>query len=52
MKTHHISNWDEWKELCEENGIDPYKYADFGIDLGMGNSENWDYIGDYPEREE
>jgi len=47
-----ISSWQEWKELCEEYGINPYENADFGIDLGGGNSRDFEYVGDVPEKEE
>lgn len=46
-----IYKWETWKELCEANDIDPYENVDFGIDKGGGNSKNFEYIGDIPERE-
>ena len=52
MKTNYITNWETWKELCEENDIDPYVYANFGIDEGGGNSRDFEYIGEIPPREE
>jgi len=51
-KTNYISDWNIWKELCEQNDVDPYEYVDFGIDEGGGNSKNFEYIGDIPEKEE
>ena len=51
-KTNYITNWQTWKELCEQNDVNPYEYVDFGIDEGGGNSTDFEYIGDTPEREE
>ena len=48
LKTKYITNWETWKKLCEQNEVDPYKFVDFGIDMGGGNSKNWEYIGDIP----
>ena len=50
-KTNYISDWETWKELCEENDIAPHEYVDFGIDEGGGNSTDFEYIGDFPEKE-
>jgi len=50
--THYISKWEEWEQLCGEHGVDPHKEVEFGVDLGGGNSENFEYIGDMPEEEE
>ena len=50
-KTNYISNWQLWKELCRDQGIDPYENVDFGIDKGGGNSIDYEYIGDMPEKE-
>lgn len=47
-----ICNWETWKELCEANDIDPYENVDFGIDKGGGNSEDFEYVGDFPEKED
>jgi len=52
MSTNYISNWETWKELCENIGIDPYECIDFGIDDRGGNSTDYEYIGDIPEKEE
>lgn len=51
-RTHKIYNWQEWKELCDQYNIDPYRNADFGIDKGGGDSIDFEYEGDVPEREE
>ena len=50
-KTNYITNWETWKELCQENDVDPYEYVNFGIDMGGGDSTDFEYIGDTPERE-
>lgn len=52
MPIKYISNWETWKELCEQNEIDPHENTEFGIDLGGGNSEEFKYIGDIPTEEE
>jgi len=57
MTTHHISNWETWKKLCDSvrfmfvDEIDPRKEFEFGIDLGGGNSEDFIYDGDVPKEE-
>jgi len=52
-KTYHTtSDWEVWKEFCERHGEDPYKTYDIGFDLGGGDSEDYEYTGDIPEREE
>jgi len=50
-KTHHIINWEDWKELCEKYEIDPYEEIEFGFDLGGGNSEDFEFIGEIPIKE-
>jgi len=52
MSTKYISNWETWKELCLQNDVDPHENVDDGIDEGGGNSMNWEYFGDIPEKEE
>ena len=49
-KTYYITNWEEWKGLCTQNNIDPYNNVDFSVDLGGGDSYNFEYIGDFPEK--
>lgn len=51
-ETHKIYEWEVWQNLCLQYDIDPYENVDFGIDQGGGNSENFEYMGDIPEREE
>ena len=52
MSTHMITNWERWKELCAEHDVDPYEECEFGIDKGGGNSEDFEFIGDVPEKED
>ena len=52
MSKYYVVAWRAWKNLCAEHDIDPYEYVDFGIDEGGGNSTDFEYIGDIPEREE
>ena len=51
-RTHYTSDWNEWKEFCERHNEDPYETTDIGFDLGGGDSEDYIYTGDIPEREE
>jgi len=51
-RTHYTSDWNEWKEFCEKHNEDPYETTDIGFDLGGGDSEDYIYTGDIPEREE
>ena len=51
LKTNYISNWETWKELCAQNDVDPYEFVDFGIDMGGGNSKNFEFIGNIPKKE-
>ena len=51
-KTHKL-NWKEYKEVALEYDVDPYEFQSFGIDLGGGDSEDFECIDDDPpEREE
>lgn len=52
MATHLIANWEYWKELCLERGEDPYECVDVGIDKGGGSSEDYEYVGELPGKEE
>jgi len=52
MKSYKINNWVEWKELCQYWNYDPYETIEFGIDKGGGNSTDFEYIGDVPEKDE
>jgi len=46
------SDWNEWKEFCERCEEDPYETTEIGFDAGGGDSVDYEYIGDVPEREE
>ena len=48
MKTHYITNWEQWLELCRDWAVDPHKYTEFGYDTGGGNNIDFEYIGDIP----
>lgn len=48
---HYIVEWREWEELCFEHGLNPLGQIEFGIDEGGGNSTDFEYIGDMPEKE-
>lgn len=52
MKRHRVIEWKDWIELADRYNFDPYEEIEFGIDTGGGNSEDWYYAGDIPEREE
>lgn len=50
-----IYNWDEWNELCKHYNVDPHEYGDFSIggkQLSGGDTIDYEYIGDVPERED
>jgi len=51
-KKHKIRSWEEWVKVCQENRINPYENADFGVNRGGGDSEDFIYTGEYPEEEE
>jgi len=54
-KIHYIVDWQEWQEFCREQLIDPYEYCDFSVgcrQITGGESIDFEYIGDYPEKEE
>ena len=36
-KTYRL-NWEEWKEFCAEQDIDPHENCEHGFDLGGGDS--------------
>jgi len=38
--------------MGEHYDFDPYEQVDFGIDKGGGNSIDYEYVGDIPEKEE
>lgn len=52
MKATIIATWSTWVLLSEYHNFDPYEQVDFSIDLGGGNSRDWEYVGDVPEKEE
>jgi len=52
MTEYRIVRWEDWVKLCETHDIDPYEEIEFGIDKGGGNSDDYYYLGDVPEREE
>jgi len=52
MKITHITNFKTWKMMGEHYGFDPYEQVDFSIDKGGGNSIDYEYTGDIPEKEE
>jgi len=49
-KVHKVNIWEAWVMICEEMGINPYKNVDIGVDMGGGESEDYEYVGDYPEK--
>ena len=51
-RVYSISNWDDWVEICVETGDDPREVSWVGYDLGGGNSAGYEYIGEYPKKEE
>ena len=47
-----IYDWDSWVELCGEYGVDPWDTWDIAEDRGLGDSIDYEYMGDMPEGEE
>ena len=52
MKPHYVTSWKLWKEMGKHYGFDPYENVDFGLSKGGGNSTDFEYVGDIPEKEE
>ena len=52
MKLTYITTWSTWVKLSENYNFDPYKEVEFSIDRGGGNSIDYEYTGDVPEKEE
>jgi len=52
MKITNITNFETWKMMGEHYDFDPYEQVDHSIDTGGGNSMDWEYTGDIPEKEE
>jgi len=55
-RTIKIYDWEEWVSYCEELNEDPYETADLSLparrQISGGDTENYEFIGEYPEREE
>lgn len=49
-QTHKIHEWWKWVEICAEADMDPYENVDLGYDIGGGDSIDYEYVGDMPER--
>lgn len=49
MKPIYITTWKKWEELSERYNFNPSVVAEFSIDLGGGNSKDYEYTGDMPE---
>lgn len=47
-----VNNWETWVDLCDSYDVNPYLNMEFGIDLGGGNSKDWEYVGEIPNKEE
>ncbi len=52
MTVHYISYWETWKLFCEHYCYDPYKTVELGLGKGGGNTTDFEYVGDIPEKEE
>ena len=48
---YQVYHWKDWLQLCLDYDVDPYEEQEFGIDKGGGNSDDYRYVGDVPERE-
>jgi len=51
MKITHITNFETWKMMGEHYGFDPHEQVDHSIDMGGGNSIDYEFCGDPPEKE-
>lgn len=51
-KTLYIPDWKTWESLGEHYDFDPYKEVEFSIDLGGGNSKDYEYVGDVPKKDD
>jgi len=50
-----IYDWGLWEELCRHYNINPRKYTDFSVgcrQITGGESLDYEYIGEVPEKEE
>jgi len=45
-------NWDQYREICQAYGINPWTNESFGVDLGGGECDTYKCVDDPPEREE
>lgn len=52
MPTKYIYYWQTWKELCEQNDVDPYENVDVSVDEEGGDSRSYEYVGEMPKEEE
>lgn len=52
MKITYITNFETWKMMGEHYDFDPYENVDHSIDMGGGNSRDYEYTGDIPEKED
>lgn len=51
-KKYKITGWSDWVGICREIGDDPYEVCETGRDIGGGDSIIYEYLGDYPDRDE
>ena len=49
---YYINNWRDWQDLAWSYNADPWNELEFSVDKGGGNTDDYYYIGDVPEREE
>jgi len=52
MKPTYIATWSTWVILSEFHNFDPYKELEFSIDMGGGNSKDYEFTGDVPGKED
>lgn len=50
-RTNKVYDWGLWKTICEEAGYDPHETVEIGEDIGGGDSVDYEFAGDIPERE-
>ena len=49
-KTMQVNDWLTWWNCCAESGVDPQECG-FSVDIGGGDTLDYEYTGEYPEVE-
>ena len=49
---HRVVKWRDWEDLAWIYEFDAYSNIEFSVDTGGGNTDDYYYIGDVPEKEQ